>query len=146
MYQGPCHALLTRKCHIFITYNRGLQPYAQRASTVTPLRHKQPLDAAQRTTVTRITVGITRQLPSAEKTAWRRISASGKPDGYGVEAQPRREDALLSFNHEIPSDFSAWTERLERFSVEFRFHAAGVPQRQDELILSLPVSLFSRTQ
>ena len=34
-----------------------------------------------------------------------------KTCGYGVEAQPRREDALLSFNHDIPNGFSAWTER-----------------------------------
>ena len=146
MYQGPCHNFPRKEApyfgHLQLPIAVGFSAHLNR-DTFAPQAAPRCLTAdnghphhGRHNPAT--TVGRENRVASNQRVR--------KTCDYGVEAQPRREDALLSFNHDIPSDFSAWTERLERLSIEFRLDSAGIPQRQDELVLSLPMRLFSGPQ
>ena len=52
----------------------------------------------------------------------------------------------LPLDHDIAGDFAARAKRFLRFAIQLGFDTPGITERQNKLILTLPSSLFTRSE
>ena len=51
-----------------------------------------------------------------------------------------------AFDDNIACDFTTGAKGLLRFAIELGFHAPGITESQDKLVLAFPPGLFSRSE
>lgn len=144
VYQGPCHTLRVRNL-LYSDHLHKLIPPGVPASFYRDTFAPQTLIVASQVTG-RYRLATTHLCGSSYAGLHRGACRQGG-ERYAARRQQtgQGDAATLSLDHHIASHFSAWTEGLKRLSIQLRFHAAGITQRQHKLILRFPMRLFTGT-